>query len=203
VKRVETPLVRATPDSLAGLGLCVASPEDLAIEIVRWPARGWRPVDPGTGDEGGTTEGTFSFRWRGEVLYGRNEAVGGDYLMGWCADPATASETRSPTVREHLLLWHANYHPDGGQLFFPMERTPFVVPLAPPGDDMRPEQFTSFYFDGSCGLYIHPDVWHEGVFPLTETARFFDRQGRVHARVSCDFPGEFGCLLSVPLRAAD
>jgi hypothetical protein len=57
-------------------------------------------------------------------------------------------------------------------------------------------------FDGSCGLYIHPDVWHEGVFSLSGTQRFFDKQGAVHARVSVDFPREFGCLLDVDLRAA-
>jgi len=31
-------------------------------------------------------------------------------------------------------------------------------------------------------------------------AEFDDRQGRVHARVSCHFPEEFGAYLSVPLR---
>jgi hypothetical protein len=25
------------------------------------------------------------------------------------------------------LLWHANYHPDGGQLFFPLDREPFCL----------------------------------------------------------------------------
>jgi nucleoside-diphosphate-sugar epimerase len=52
----------------------------------------------------------------------------------------------------------------------------------------------------SCGLYINSDIWHEGVFPLAERGRFFDKQGKVHARISTDFPKEFGCLLSVPLR---
>ena len=94
-------------------------------------------------------------------------------------------------------------HPDGGQLFFPLDATPFVVPLALPGDDLKPEQFISFYFDGSCGLYINPDIWHEGVFPLAERGRFFDKQGKVHARISTDFPQEFGCLLSIPLRGAN
>ena len=29
--------------------------------------------------------------------------------------------------------------------------------------------------------------------------RFFDRQGRVHARVSVSFPKEFGCYIGAPL----
>lgn len=39
--------------------------------------------------------------------------------------------------------------------------------------------------------------------PHSDHARFRDRQGRVHARVSVDFPKEFGCYLASPLRAPD
>jgi len=98
-----------------------------------------------------------------------------------------------------MLLWHANYHPDGGQLFFPLERQPFLVPLALPGDDIKPEDFVCFRFSGDQGLYIHPNVWHEGVFAPSGTQRFFDKQGAVHARVSVEFAREFGCLLEAPL----
>ena len=98
-----------------------------------------------------------------------------------------------------MLLWHANYHPDGGQLFFPQQRSPFYVPLALPGDDVTPERFVCFRFDGRQGLYIHPNIWHEGVFALFGLQRFFDRQGAVHARVSVDFAREFGCLIEAPI----
>jgi len=56
-----------------------------------------------------------------------------------------------------------------------------------------------FRFDGRQGLYIHPNVWHEGVFAVAGTQRFFDQQGAVHARVSVDFAREFGCLLEAPI----
>ena len=59
LKRVQIPTVDATPDSLDGYGFLVDSPEDIQIEIERWPAQGWRPVDLNTGNEGGTTEGIF------------------------------------------------------------------------------------------------------------------------------------------------
>ena len=193
------PLVEATAESLEGYGCLVAEPEDQAIEIVTWPQPGWRPLDPGTGNEGGTTEGTFAFWWAGDLLYGRNEAVGGEYHLGWACDPAAASAEAPTAPRERVLIYHANYHPDGGQMFFPLDGQPFVSPLALPGDDVRPEHFKAFYFDGTQGLYIHPGVWHEAVFPLADRARFFDRQGKVHARISCDFEQEFGCLLEVPL----
>ncbi len=189
-------LVTASPETLAGYGTLVSDYEAHSIEIVTWPAQGWRPVDPNTGNEGGTTEGRFEFWWDADHLYGRNTAVGGHYFLGWRSLP---QETPEPDGKAHVHIWHANYHPDGGQLFFPEEGTPFVAPLALPGDDIGPQDFTTFYFDGSQGLYIHPNVWHEAVFPLAPRARFLDRQGRVHARVSCDFLREFGRVLSVPL----
>ena len=200
VETVEVPLVAATTDALAGIGRLVDDFESEPIEIVPWPAQGRRPVDPGTGDQGGTTDGVFEFWWRGEVFHGRNNAVNDTYVLGWCRDPRSASESAKSPDRSSILLRHANYHPDGGQLFYPLDGDPFVVPLAPAGDDVRPEDFIAYYFDGSQGLYIHPGVWHEAVFPLAEEARFFDRQGKVHARVSCRFDEEFGVYLSVPLR---
>ena len=198
LKRVRMPVVDATADALNRYGRLVDNPQTCEIEIVRRPAQGWRPVDEDTGDEGGTTEGVFVSEWQGDVLFGRNEAVGGEYILAYAAEPATADRThrRDPG---RILLWHANYHPDGGQLFFPLEHEPFVVPLALPGDDVRPEQFVCFRFDGRHGLYIHPNIWHEGVFGLRGTRRFLDRQGAVHARVSIDFAREFGCLLEAPI----
>jgi ureidoglycolate hydrolase len=101
------------------------------------------------------------------------------------------------------LIWRANYHPDGGQLIYPMRGQSFVVPLALPGDDVAPERFVTFWCDGRHGLYIHPNVWHGAFVPLDDHAEFLDRQGRVHARVSVDFPKEFGCYLAAPLRQPD
>lgn len=199
MKRVRIPVVLASPETLEGYGCLVDSPDDFPIKIVRWPAQGWRPVDLDTGDEAGTTEGIFVSEWRGDILHGSNEAVGGRYILGYGTEPGEARDDHSRPP-EKLLLWHANYHPDGGQLFFPLEPRPFLVPLALPGDDILPEHFVCFYFNGDQGLYIHPEIWHEGVFALSDRQRFFDRQGAVHARVSVDFPREFGALLEVDLR---
>lgn len=196
----DVPLVEATDDSVREYGRMVDDPADCDVEIVRWPAQGWRPVDEDSGDEGGVTEGIFHGNWRGDVLYGSNEAVGGNYVLGWSTDPQAASAERQTTPREKVLLWHLNYHPDGGQMFFPLDNKPFVVPVALPGDDLTPDKLIAFRCDGSRGLYIHPGIWHEGIFPVTDSQRFLDRQGRVHARISCDVGAEFGVYLSVPLR---
>lgn len=200
VRRVhETPLVVATEESLKGYGCLVKEPEGFPIEIVRWPAQGWRPIDLNSGDQGGVTSGLFEFWWKGETLYARNNAVGDSYLFGWSNWPEEAATSGPAGKREQALIWRANYHPDGGQLFYPLHGQSFLVPLALPGDDVTPEKFVSFWCDGSTGLYIHPNIWHGAVVPHADHAEFLDRQGRVHARVSVDFPKEFGCYLAAPL----
>jgi ureidoglycolate lyase len=198
LKLLDVPLVRANARSLKGYGEIVRDPKKHRIEIVPWPLAGWRKLDAGTGVEGGTTEGVFACEWRGNQLLGRNDAVGGHYVIGFRDLP----ERARPGVKlsdSRVLLWHCNYHPDGGQLFSPIDRQPFVVPVARPGDDLTPESFVAFWLDGSFGLYIHPGVWHEAPFPVAPAGRFFDKQGKVHARVSCDLAREFGVLLAVPL----
>jgi hypothetical protein len=197
---VAMPVVDATNEALRGYGSLVDEPNACRIEIVRWPAQGRRPVDPDSGDEGGTTEGVFVSEWSGDILYGRNEAVAGHYVLAY-GQPPELARTDHARPPQRMLLWHANYHPDGGQLFFPLDRRPFYVPLALPGDDVTPQRFVCFRCDGSQGLYIHPNIWHEGAFALHGCQRFFDRQGAVHARISVDFAREFGCLLEAPIES--
>jgi len=201
VRRIhETPLIAASAESLAGYGRLIDDPREFPIEIVPWPAQGWRPIDKNTGDQGGVTEGLFEFSWEGETLYARNHAVGDSYLFGWSNWPEEASAERPVKPRERALIWRANYHPDGGQLFYPLRGQSFVVPLALPGDDVSPEKFVTFWCDGGSALYLHPNVWHGAIVPLDDEAQFLDRQGRVHARVSVNFVTEFGCYLGAPLR---
>lgn len=187
LRLVDVPLVRATDESLKGFGEIVRDPGTHKVRIVPWPVKGHRTLDPGTGDEGGTTEGIFACAWQGNELRGVNQAVGGDYVLGTRKGPG------------HVHLWHCNYHPDGGQFFWPVDGQPFVVPAGPPGEDPDPAKFVAFWSDGSVGIYLHPDIWHEGPFPTAESGRYFDKQGKVHGRVSCDLRSEFGLMLAVPL----
>ena len=194
------PLIRATDASTKGYGQLVDDPANFDIEITRWPQQGWRPIDDGTGDEGGYVEGTFKGEWQGDVLYGTNEAVSGHYVLGWSTDPQKAQTETQTAPRDQVLLWHMNYHPDGGQLFFPLDNKPFIVPVALPGDNLTPDKVIAFWCDGTRGLYIHAGIWHEGIFPVQDNQRFLDRQGAVHARVSADIGTEFGVYLACPLR---
>jgi len=200
LKRVAIPSLRATKLNFeeAGFGKIVKSIDQMPLEIVRWPAQGWRPVDKDSGDEGGVAEGVFLSQWQGQVLYGRNEAVSGHYVLGYSAEPENAN-VESSEAPQRVLMWHANYHPNGGQQFFPLDAKPYFVPLALPGDDIRPEDFIAFWFAGDEGCYIHPNIWHEGVFARSGAQRFHDRQGKVHARVSVDFAREFQSLVCFSL----
>jgi len=195
------PVLVASDATLEGYGCLVRSdPKQFPIEVVRWPAQGWRPIDVNSGNQGGITEGLFEFWWRGGTLYARNNAVGDSYLFGWSDWPEELRVT-AERPRERVLIWRANYHPDGGQLFYPLHGQSFLVPLALPGDDVTPEKFVVFRCEGGHGLYIHPNIWHGAVVPFDDHAEFLDRQGRVHARVSVDFAKEFGCYLAAPLTA--
>jgi len=197
----ETPVIAATEHALKGYGRIVPDdPRAFPVEIVQWPAQGRRPIDKNTGNQGGVTEGTFTSWWSGDTLYASNEAVNDRYLFGWSEWPEQARGDGPTGERRRALLWRANYHPDGGQLFYPLKGQRFAVPMALPGDDVTPEKFTTFVCDGTCGLYVHPSVWHGPVIPLEDRVELLDRQGRVHARVSVDFPKEFGCYLAAPLR---
>ena len=92
----ETPLVVATEASLEGYGRLVDSPDDFPIEIVRWPAQGWRPIDQNSGDQGGVTEGLFEFCLAGRhACIARNNAVGDSYLFGWSNWPEEAAQRRA------------------------------------------------------------------------------------------------------------
>lgn len=203
----------ATNESLKGLGILMSDPEEFTVakknfEIKVWPHAGWRSMDPGTGDEAGTTEGDFEVYWQGDFYYGTNLAVAttnNKYLDGLGTIPEKASHT-TPVTAESIYLWMSDYHPDGGQLFFPRQPVPFVVCLGPAskGDDIRPEDMRAFLVPEGSGLYMHPGTWHNGIYVNPKylqggPARFLTRQGRVHARISASWAAEFGTLLRVPL----
>jgi hypothetical protein len=200
-RAVRVPRVDANEVSLRGYGRLVSDFDGAEVTIVPWPVSGRRPLVAGTGAEGGTVEDTFVFERRGEVLHAVNHAVGRSYVTGWFCDPPDASESRAPRDTTRIFTHEANYHPDGGQIFFPHDGSPFVALLARPGDDVRAEDFVAFHFDGRAGVHLDPGVWHQPVFPLRPSARFANRQGRVHACVSIDFVGELGVYLEVPLTA--
>ena len=138
--------------------------------------------------------GAFRYRWEGEYLKAVNDAVGGDYVNGRLPCDVL------PSNRTHVLVREANYHPDGGQVFYPKSKSPFVALLALPGDEVKPQDFVAFYFDGSFGLQIKANIWHQPIYPVDDEAEFDGKQGAVHACVAIDIMDEFETYLKVPLK---
>ncbi|CAF1148576.1 unnamed protein product, partial [Rotaria sordida] len=152
-------LMKATNESLKDIGYLITSPGDVTVQngkfdIVPWPTKGWRALDPNTGNEAGTTEGSMEIYWEGDRLYGKNHAIATDsnhYLLGYGNLPLQSASLSNSNISEQseissVFVWYSDYHPDGGQLFFPTNGKSFISNLAPAvGDDITPDHFTAFY----------------------------------------------------------
>ena len=182
------PLKHATQESLQGFGHLVKSFEEEEVKITTWPQKGWRPICPGTGCKGGIIEGDFPCFWKDDM------AVTGELVIGRLPKDVPYQD------RTYILTREATYHPDGGQVFFPTNNSPFILLLALPGDDIELDDFVAFYFDGTCGVQIKADIWHQGVFCIEDNALYLNKQGKVRACVEVDTVKEFGKFLKVPLK---
>src|SRR5882762_6938442 len=110
VRRIHaTPLVTATAASLAGYGRLVDDPKTFPIEIVRWPAQGWRPIDENSGDQGGVVEGLFEFCWKGEKRWCRSTTR----RSFWTARVASTRASRSTSSRSSAATWALRCHARG------------------------------------------------------------------------------------------
>ena len=194
----KVPLVKITADNFKDYGYIVTDFAQADVQIITWPAQGHRPIDPGTGRDGGITEGDFDIFRKDNAMYAHNHAVNGHYITGWFNDPREEYHGESLDFSA-IFTREANYHPDGGQIFCSRNNEPFVLLLALPGDDITPQDFTAFYCDGSFGAHINAGIWHQPPFPVNEHVVFDDKQGRVHACVSVDFVTEFNSYIKVPL----
>lgn len=193
------PIKLATKESVKGYGNLVPDFDKEEVEIVPWPVKGWRKLHKGTGVLGGVIRGDFACKWHGDTCSVVNNAVGWGSGMEHGLACGRLPKGADPKSRTHVLVREANYHPDGGQVFFPSGNEPFVLLLALPGDDIKLEDFIAFYFDGSCGFQIAPDVWHQSAIPIKDSTVFLNKQGAVHGCVAIDTVDEFGKYLLVPL----
>ena len=198
VKTHLVPTVIANAETLQGYGTIIKGYTTAKVEILTWPAPGWRPVDPGTGNQGGVTEGTFNMVWNNNEFHARNHAVDGHYITGWFTNPSTPE--KQVIDHSHVFTREANYHADGGQIFYPLGNQPFVLLLALPGDDITVESFTAFFCDGTFGVHVNSSVWHQPPYPINNNVVFNDKQGKVHSCISCDFVNEFNTYLEVSLQ---
>ena len=173
--RIELPLIKATAESLKGLANIVKDFDATDVIQRQWPAS-QRPISKGTG-YGSVTTGDFDFQWKDDHCYAQNAAVKGNYVV--CRkDKDGICYTRE-----------ANYHPDGGQIVCPVASSDpghFIMILARPGDMVQASDFKAYHFDGTFGLQILPNVWHQPLIPLDEAAKYRNKQGSIHACVVYD-----------------
>jgi len=148
-------------------------------------------------------DGDFVVHWDNDILICTNRTVDAMDSLG-----IPSGRLYSDTSRDYILARLANCHPDGGQVFFPPPGgRPFVMLLAPSsvGDDVRPENFRAFYFEGDQGFQIDPGTWHNPPYfrpgDTGEKSRmvFRNKQSSVFACVWTDSFKEFGVYLKFPL----
>jgi ureidoglycolate lyase len=70
-------------------------------------------------------------------------------------------------------------HPLGSQAFLPMERTRFLVVVAPPGDDVSPGAIRAFVAAPGQGVNYAKGTWHHPLLALDQPTDFVvvDRGG--------------------------
>lgn len=196
IKRYKVPIIEPTTENFKEYGIIYDDNRyDHEIIIVPWVTTGKRPLMKGTGVGGGTVIGDFSYHYKNNYLEAYNYAVKGDYITGVHYD----DDINDDDLPRYILTREANYHPDGGQLFAPIDNIPFILLLALPTDDIKPEHFIGFKFDGTKSVQIKPNIWHQPVFPFESEALFCTKQGAVHACVGVDTIDEFNTWLEISL----
>lgn len=182
------PVVKATKETLEGYGEIVIDFEKSNVINNTWPKTEGRPLYQNTGNQALPTSGLFKFTYDDKFYYACNESVpDGDYVTGIIKKD-----------KRFLIYTHeANYHPDGGQIICPIEKTPYILLLSKAGDDITPKDFIAFYCDGTFGIQILPYVWHQPAYPLVQETSFLNKQCSVHGCVVVNTVEEFNTLLCI------
>jgi len=187
---VEVPVISGTEETLKDYCNIVENYNDTKVINNKWPKVKGRPIDDNTGDQALPTEGIFEFKYDEKFCYAKNNSVpNGDYITGVINKTRTAIYTRE-----------ANYHPCGGQIVYPYNgNEPFIMLLSKACDDIVPHDFVAFFCNGSFGVQILPNVWHQPVYPMTNNVEFLNKQCSVHACVTIDTIKEFNTLLKIDI----
>lgn len=91
----------------------------------------------------------------------------------------TVSIFRSQPAQFPLKVEVMERHPHSSQAFLSMQRKPFLVLVAPPGEQPLLEQLRLFVVGADQGVNYHRGVWHHYQFSLDEVRDFLciDRSG--------------------------
>lgn len=195
-KIVNVKLIKATEESINEYGRFVENFDNEEVINCIWPKNDGRKIDINTGNQALPTQGIFYFYNEDNYKKSINSSVpNGDYITG----VLPKNEIKSRDL--YFYTREANYHPCGGQVVFPENKgSKFILLLSKAGDNITPNDFVSFLFDGTKGFQIYPNIWHQPLYQLDEKATFLNKQCSVHACVSVDTFSEFNTLLKVNLK---
>lgn len=67
---------------------------------------------------------------------------------------------------------HLEYHPHGSQAFIPLDATPFLLVVAPPGEPPDLALLRAFVTNGRQGINYRPGTWHHVLLTPFAAMRF-------------------------------
>ncbi|WP_020680463.1 ureidoglycolate lyase [Marinobacterium rhizophilum] len=82
------------------------------------------------------------------------------------------SLARSQPLPSPLNIEMLERHPLASQAFIPQGQKPFIVVVAPPGEQIDSQSIRAFLCDGSQGVNYHPGVWHHSLLALAPDQDF-------------------------------
>lgn len=100
-------------------------------------------------------------------------------------DKAIISIFRAEALQMPLIISMLERHPQGSQAFVPLLGNPFLIVVAPIGDEPDSELTRAFVTNGRQGVNYHRGVWHHPVLTIEKRDDFLvvDRSG---AGNNCD-----------------
>ncbi|MCS4505064.1 Ureidoglycolate lyase [wastewater metagenome] len=99
--------------------------------------------------------------------------------LGGDAPRALISIFRGQSFSPPLTVSMLERHPLGSQAFVPLNGRPYLVVVAPPGEQVDPATVRAFLARGDQGVNYHAGVWHHPLLALESTSDFLvvDRGG--------------------------
>jgi ureidoglycolate lyase len=94
-------------------------------------------------------------------------------------DKAIISIFRAQALAMPLTLRMLERHPLGSQAFMPLRGKPFLIVVAPLGDEPQSREVRAFVSDGQQGVNYHRGVWHHPILTIEQEDDFLvvDRSG--------------------------
>lgn len=65
-------------------------------------------------------------------------------------------------------------HPNGNQIFMPLNNQRYIVVVAPPGKAPSADSLRAFFCSGGQGINYHRGVWHHPMIALDKPCVFFE-----------------------------